>query len=85
MKTTRVIEGIVPLIVEYKHLSNDDAVRKMLDDIVDLCECENGVDSDKAFEMRHRVRSIRRAMLTRGPDHGFSVDEKGFLKLRGPH
>ena len=34
MKAIKRIERMVPLIVEYKHLSNDDAVREFLDDVI---------------------------------------------------
>ena len=85
MKAIKGVDGMVPLIVEYKHLSNDDAVREFLDDVIDLSDCVNGVDSDEALETRHRAKAIRRQMLMHGPDHGFSIDERGYLKERGPH
>jgi hypothetical protein len=85
MKAIKRIERMVPLIVEYKHLSNDDAVRKMLDEFVDLRECAHGVGSDEALDARHTAKMIKRNMRIRGPDHGFSLDERGYLKLREPH
>jgi hypothetical protein len=84
MKAIKSIGGMVPLIVEYKHLSNDDAVRKLLDDRVEWSECENGIGSDEA-ETRRNAKVVRRDMFMHGPDHGLSIDERGGLKYRGPH
>jgi len=72
-------------IPQYNYLSNDDAVRKWLDDMVKHSEDENGVDSDRARYVRSCAKEIRRHMRMRGPDHGFSLDERGYLKLREPH
>ena len=85
MKASKGIEGMVPPVIEFRHRSNDDAIREFLDDAIDLSDCVNGVDFDEALDTRHRVKAIRRQMRMCGPDHGFSIDERGFLKWRGPH
>jgi hypothetical protein len=84
MKSRKRIEGMA-VFIAYQPLSNDDAIERILTELVEDTDYKSGIGSEDALETRRMVRAFRRKMRMHGPDHGISIGERGLLKYREPH